>query len=95
MKSLIEFILLSVLLLTCLSGFGSLINGANAAPDEEMEPLNPEWESSYHPPTGPGSGYDPRFEVDVSWDFGEAGRSGWGNATAEEMQMEVRIKNKT
>jgi len=34
-----------------------------------------------------------RFEVDVAWEFDGIDRGGWGNATAEEMQMEVRVEN--
>ena len=37
-------------------------------------------------------GVEARFDVDVAWEF-DGDRGGWGNATAEEMQMEVRVEN--
>lgn len=34
-----------------------------------------------------------RFEVDVAWEFDTGDRGGWGNATSEEMQMDLRVEN--
>lgn len=33
-----------------------------------------------------------RYEVDISWDFDDGDRQGWGNATADETEMEIRVE---
>jgi len=41
----------------------------------------------------PSSTDNLEYEVDISWDFDDGDRLGWGNATVEEMQMEVRVEH--